>query len=107
MIDRYVEILMGLKNKDLLKLIADTVRYESKKYPRPTRADLFTKKPYSIGLDELKELLDSLGEESDYKDLKFTEASNGTRFIYSEQHMTNFYATKLAEWYEVLQYEIP
>jgi len=107
MTDRYVEILMGLKNKDLLKLIADTVRYESKKYPRPTRADLFTKKPYSIGLDELKELLDSLGEESDYKDLKFTEASNGTRFIYSEQHMTNFYATKLAEWYEVLQYEIP
>lgn len=107
MTDRYVEILMGLKNKDLLKLIAETVRYESEKYPRPTRADLFTKKPYSISLDELDELLASLGEESDYKDLKFTEASNGTRFIYSELHMTRFYATKLAEWYEVLQYEIP
>lgn len=107
MTDRYVEILMGLKNKDMLKLIAETVRYESKKYPRPTRADLFTKKPYSIDMEELRELLDSLGEESDYRDLKFTEASNGTRFIYSEQHMTRFYATKLAEWYEVLQYETP
>jgi len=107
MTDRYVEILMGLKNKDLLKLIAETVRYESQKYPRPTRADLFTKKPYNISLEDLGELLESIGEESDYKDLKFTEASNGTRFIYSEQHMTKFYATKLAEWYEVLQYEIP
>jgi len=59
MTDRYVEILMGLKNKDLLKLIAETVRYESQKYPRPTRADLFTKKPYNISLEELGELLDS------------------------------------------------
>ena len=37
MTDRYMEILLGLKNKNLLELIAETVRYESQKYPRPTR----------------------------------------------------------------------
>jgi hypothetical protein len=107
MTDRYMEILIGLKNKNLLNLIAETVRYESQKYPRPTRVDLFTKKPYSIGYEELKELLDCLGEASEYSDLKFTEASNGTKFMYSERHMTGFYATKLAEWHEVLQHETP
>ena len=107
MTDRYMEILLGLKNKNLLELIAETVRYESQKNPRPTRVDIFTKKPYSIGYDELKELLDCLGSKSEYNDLKFTETSNGTRFMYSERHMTRFYATKLAEWHEVLQHETP
>jgi hypothetical protein len=48
MTDRYMEILLGLKNKNLLEIIAETVRYESQKYPRPTRVDIFTKKPYSM-----------------------------------------------------------
>ena len=107
MTDSYMEILMGLKNKNILKLIAGTVRYESEKYPRPTRVELFTQRPYSIGCGELEALLHCLGEKSEYNDLKFTQASNGTKFIYSEHHMTGFYAAKLAEWQEVLQHETP
>jgi hypothetical protein len=107
MTDSYMEILVGLKNKNILKLIAGTVRYESEKYPRPTRVELFTQPPYSIGCTKLEALLHGLGEKNEYNDLKFTQASNGTRFLYSERHMTGFYAAKLAEWQEVLQHETP
>lgn len=107
MSEKYAEILMGVKNRDLMKLIADTVRYESRVYPRTTQLKLFTKKPYLIEEDVLIELLDNMGENSEYSDLKYTEASNGTKFIYSTKYLDPFYAGKLTEWNEVLQKEIP
>ena len=107
MTDRYADILMSVNNKNFVKLIADTVRYESKTYPRPTRLSLFTLKPYSMKESVLLGLLNSLNANSEYADLKYTEASNGVKFIYSEKHMTPRYANTLAEWEEVLQKEIP
>jgi len=107
MTDRYADILMSVNNKNYLKLIADTVRYESKTYPRPTRLSLFTLKPYSIKENVLLGLLNALNSNSEYSDLKYTEASNGVKFIYSEEYMTARYANTLAEWEEVLQKEIP
>lgn len=107
MTDRYADILMSVNNKNYVKLIADTVRYESKTYPRPTRLSLFTLKPYNIKESVLLGLLSSLNSNSEYADLKYTEASNGVKFIYSEKHMTARHANTLAEWEEVLQKENP
>jgi len=107
MTDKYANILMSVNNKNFLKLIADTVRYESKTYPRPTRLSLFTLRPYNIKENVLLGLLSSLNSKSEYADLKYTEASNGVKFIYSEEYMTARYANTLAEWDEVLQKEIP
>lgn len=107
MTDKYADIMMGLNNNDFLKLIADSVRYESKVYPRPTYLKQFTSSPYNIEELTLLEILDSINENSDYSDLKYTEASNGVRFIYSDKHMKPGYAKYLAEWIEVKQDEIP
>jgi hypothetical protein len=107
MTDRYVHILVGLKQKNLVAHIAEMVRYESKTYPRPTRVDLFLEKPYSVGYETLDEMLGSLSEGSAYRDLKFTQASNGVTYLYSDRYLTGFYAAKLAEWHAVLQYETP
>lgn len=107
MTDRYASILISVNNNNLLKLIADTVRYESKVYPRATRLSLFTLRPYNIEESTLLGLLSSLSADNNYADLKYTEASNGVRFIYSEKYMTAEYANSLAEWEEVLHKEIP
>ena len=107
MTDKYANIMMGLNNNDFLKLIADSVRYESKVYPRPTYLKQFTSSPYNIEEIKLLEILDEINENSDYSDLKYTEASNGVRFIYSDRHMKPGYAKYLAEWIEVKQDEIP
>lgn len=107
MTDKYANILMSVKNKNYLKLIADTVRYESKTYPRATRLSLFTISPYNINESALLGLLSSLNANSEYSDLKYTEASNGAKFIYSEKYMTERYARTLAEWEAVLQKENP
>lgn len=107
MTDKYANIMMGLNNNDFLKLIADSVRYESKVYPRPTYLKQFTSSPYNFEENKLLEILDSINENSDYSDLKYTEASNGVRFIYSDRHMKPGYAKYLAEWIEVKQDEIP
>jgi len=107
MTDQYANIVMSVNNKNYLKLIADTVRYESKAYPRATRLSLFTLKPYNIKENVLLGLLSSLNSNSEYADLKYTETSNGVKFIYSEEYMNARYANSLAEWEEVLQKEIP
>lgn len=107
MSDRYAHILTSLKQKDLLEIIADVVRYESKTYPRPTCVNLFLEKPYSVEYETLKDLLDNLGAESQYHDLQFIRASNDIPFLYSDRYLTEFYATKLAEWNAVQQYESP
>lgn len=107
MTDRYAHILAGLKQKNLLQIIAETVRYESETYPRPTRVDLFLEKPYSMEYETLMDLMDGLGSESEYHDLRLTRASNGVTYLYSDRYLSGFHAAKLAEWHAVQQYESP
>ncbi len=107
MTDQYASIVMSVNNKNYLKLIADTVRYESQKYPRATHISLFTKKPYNLTEGQLLGLLSSMSTDSTYADLKYTEASNGEKFLFSERHLTARHAKSLAEWEAVLSEENP
>lgn len=107
MTDQYASIVMSVNNKNYLKLIADTVRHESQKYPRATRISLFTQRPYNLTEGQLLGLLSAMSTDSTYADLKYTEASNGVKFIYSELYLTHRHATRLAEWEEVTSKEIP
>lgn len=107
MTDQYAAIVMSVNNKNYLKLIADTVRHESQKYPRATRISLFTKRPYNLTEGQLLGMLSAMSTDSAYADLKYTEASNGVKFLYSELHLTERHAKSLAEWEEVTSKEIP
>ncbi len=107
MTDQYASIVMSVNNKNYLKLIADTVRHESQKYPRATHISLFTKKPYNLTEGQLLGLLSAMSTDSTYADLKYTEASNGEKFLYSERHLTARHAKSLAEWEAVLSEENP
>jgi hypothetical protein len=107
MTDKYAGIVIRVKEKDILKLIGDTVREESRRYPRPTYVTMFNLPPYNLTEGELEEMLAELSNDSEYNDLKFTKASNGTVFVYSNKHMSKGYADYLAEWIEVGQDENP
>jgi hypothetical protein len=107
MTDKYANILIRIQDKDMLRLVATTVREESRRYPRPTYVKLFTIPPYNLTEEELKDILLALSDEEEFNDLKFTESSNGVSFLYSQIHLSDGYASYLAEWQEVGQYEIP
>lgn len=103
----YANSLARVEEKDLLKLVAETVREESKLYPRPTPSRTFTLKPFNITKEELKEILSQLKTKEEYEDIKEVRASNGALYLYSERHMTKIYANSLAEWDEVERHENP
>lgn len=106
MVDKYANILLQREENDPKLLIAETVREESKLYPRPTPVSIFTLAPFKIPQQILDTVIAELvADEEDYADIKESVASTGTRFLYSERHLEKQYAEYLIEWQEVGQYE--
>ena len=48
MTENYASIVFRIEEKELLKLLVETVRYESKTYPRPTGISLFSERPFNF-----------------------------------------------------------
>ncbi|MBB6214886.1 hypothetical protein HNQ80_000971 [Anaerosolibacter carboniphilus] len=107
MTENYAKILVRIEDKDLLKMVAETVRHESKIYPRPTDGRLFSTPPFSFGENELSSVMSQLKDQEIYQDIQEARASNGAVYLYSERFMTKDHAMALTEWIEVLQHETP
>jgi len=101
MTDNYAKMLFKIEEKDLLSLVADTVRYDSKKYPRTTNTKEFFSHPFGFTRDEINNILKQLNSREEYKDIKESRASNGAIHIYSDLYLTQDYANALTEWIEV------
>lgn len=97
----YAKMMISVAERDLLNLIAETVREESKIYPRPTDVRLFSKAPFNLSKDEFKELYLQLVKKEEYSDIQETRASNNAPYLYSEKFMKKAHAASLAEWIEV------
>ena len=107
MTDNYAKLLFRIEEKDLLKMIAQTVRYDSKRFPKTTNVETFLDQPYHIKKEELSDLLKQFENNDEYKDIKESKASNGILCLYSEEYMTKDYADALTEWAEVTRVENP
>ena len=103
----YVRILARAEANDPLSTIADTVREESRVYPRPTSLALFKEPAFSIDPDKLDEYIERLFSREEYQDIKLIRASNGARYLYSERHLDGRLAKTQVEWVEVEQDENP
>jgi hypothetical protein len=99
--------LMRLEEKDTLRLIADTVREESRTYPRPTDLRFFNDPPFSLSDRELREALGMMELRPEFADIKRSRASNGALYLYSSLHLVEALAESLTEWIEVGQRENP
>jgi hypothetical protein len=107
MTENYAKMLARIEDKDLLEMVAETVRHESKIYPRPTDGRLFSTPPFSFGEDELSSVVNQLKDHEMYQDIQEARASNGAIYLYSEKFVTKDHAMALTEWIEVLQHETP
>lgn len=97
----YAKLMILVEEKDLLKMIAETVRDESRIYPRPTDTRLFSRAPFNLARDEFIQVYDELKKKEEYMDIKETRASNQALYLYSDKYMKLAYARSLAEWVEV------
>jgi hypothetical protein len=105
MTSNYAKIRLMIEEKDLLKLFVDTVRYNSKVYPRTTALCSFYDEPFNFTEEIKSDILKQIKENSEYEDIKETTVSNGKVCLYSTKHLSKDHAESLAEWIEVGQYE--
>jgi hypothetical protein len=106
MTESYTRILLQ-KETDLLFLIAEVVRENSAVYPRPVSLDLFRDSPFHLTQDELQATLQQMAREEGYADIKQTTTSAGNVFLFSSLHLGPSYASMLAEWFDVGQFNNP
>lgn len=105
MTDRYAELASLLEDKDLLATIAKVVRFESKRYPRPTRVLSLMDSPYFFTKDEVLGAVARMKLSEEYQDIDTVTASNNNICIYSTQFMSKRYAQALCEEIEVERYQ--
>ena len=97
----YAKMMIMVEEKDLLKLVAETVREESKIYPRPTDSRLFKCSPFNLTKDLFEQVLEQIKKNERYKDIQETRASNNALYLYSDMYMKKAHAASLTEWIEV------
>jgi hypothetical protein len=106
MTESYTRIL-SQKETDFLLLIAEVVRENSSVYPRPVPLDLFGDSPFNLSQGELQGYLEQMAREEGYRDIRQTTTSTGNVFLFSSLHLEPDYASMLAEWFDVGQFNNP
>lgn len=99
--NNYAKMMISVDEKDMFKTIAETVREESKLYPRPTDIRLFSHAPFKLSKNDFNEVYAQLKKKEEYKDIQETRASNNALYLYSSMYMKHAHAASLAEWIEV------
>ena len=94
----YATLLARVAEKDLTRLVAETVREASRLYPRPTAERVFLADPYGVSPKELEKVYDELGRDQRYADIRECRVSTGARYLYSDRHLSAEHAQGLAEW---------
>lgn len=89
----YAQILLRTAVNDPAYTIAETVREESRRYPRPTNIEIFKYGLFKIDREKLAEYVDQAMKE--YEDLMYLDI-DGSVFLYSNQFMTEEQAILVA-----------
>lgn len=104
--ETYAGILLW-KSDDPLWLMAQVVRDNSRRYPRPVPVASFQEPPFGLTGEEIAECLRVMGNREEYQDVARTVTSVGTQFLYSTEHLDPDHAFMLAEWLDVGQVNSP
>ena len=99
---RYAALLARAAANDPCTTIADTVREESKIYPRPTNVDLFRSQVFGIPSGSLEATINWVLKKEEFLDIqKLVHPLTGAVYLYSRQHMTERHASSVMDWLEV------
>jgi hypothetical protein len=106
MSEPYARILLH-KQEGAADLIANTVREDSDRYPRPTPLDVFKEAPFDLSQEELLSCLEGMSQREEFQDIRKVSSSVGHVFLYSSKYLDRDYALMLSEWIDVGQFENP
>jgi hypothetical protein len=106
MTEPYARILHQ-KQINHLQLIAEIIRQDSAVYPRPVPLDMFTQPPFELTLHDVLRDLERMATKEEYGDIGQTMTSASRVFLYSTLHLEPEYASMLAEWFDVGQFDNP
>jgi len=106
MVETYAQLIVR-RGQDPYVLMAEVVRENSQRYPRPVPVDLFGDSPFNLTREEISACLKELASLKEYQDIQQTTTSVGNVFLYSRQYLNPDYAAMLAEWLDVGQSNNP
>jgi hypothetical protein len=97
----FAKLTVRLEENDLLGMLVEQVRDDSRIYPRPTPARQFYNAPYRIEKEQLVTLLASLKADEEYEDIELFETTNGAQYLASRKFMHPDQAKAMAQLQEV------
>ncbi|WP_246043671.1 hypothetical protein [Geomonas edaphica] len=99
--EKYASMLAKSAVSDACQTIVDTVREESRLYPRPTKVSAFTSQVYSIPPTTLQPCIVRVLNATEYEDIrKLVHPETEAEYLYSNLHMTEEQAVALMKWLE-------
>jgi len=101
MTESYATHMARVAENDPLRLVADTVRDNSRIYPRTTDVREFANPPFLMAPWTIKDIAAKLAKNPEFSDIKSCTASNGAVYLYSTKYIEKTYAEGLTEWVEV------
>jgi hypothetical protein len=107
MTGNYATLLARAGAKDPCATIAETVREESRIYPRPTKVELFYTPLFQIDADQMETIVERTLQRPEYKDIQKMVASTGAVYLYSDLYLNAAFAEAWIQWEEVERYNNP
>jgi hypothetical protein len=92
--------ILARKKSPVIQM-AETVRENSRLYPRPIPLDIFIEPPFDLQPEEIEASLTSMNDNPDFNDIAHTTTTVGTVYLYSTRHLEHDYAQFLAERQDV------
>lgn len=102
MSDYYALLLARVAAHDPCATIAETVRDESRRYPRPTHVLLFMEKLFGMNEVDLKASICALQQRPEFSDIKtLVHPTTGGFYLYSDRYLDEDTASSMMDWQEV------
>lgn len=98
MSDSFARMAHSVLCSDTKAQIAEVVREDSRRYPRPTPATIFGYPPFGLSSEEVVVALKVMSEDPEYADIQSTVTSDGQTYLYSATYMVKDLAEARAEW---------
>jgi hypothetical protein len=101
MTQQYAALLARAEAKDPCLTIAETVREESRIYPRPTKVQLFYAPVFQIDPGQMEQMVERTLQQPECADIHKIVAVTGAIYLYSNRYMEPALAERWVQWEEV------
>ncbi len=101
MTKQYAALLARAQVKDPCLTIAETVREESRVYPRPTKVQLFYTPVFQIDPGQMEQVVERTLQQPECADIHKIVAPTGAIYLYSNRYMEPALAERWVQWEEV------